>query len=257
MFAFFRRRRRRRLAARPFPEEWKVYLEERVPFYRTLSEPELSTYLTHTKVFAREKTFTGVQGLDVTDEHRVVIAATAARLVLYLDLERYDDLREIVVYPFDYKHPDHDARILGEATAGGTVVLSWPSVVSGLSDPRDGLHTAIHEFAHVLDAHSGGFDGLPALRAREDYRPWAEVLGFHFERLKDGGKREAKSLRGYAKTNAAEFFAVATEAYFEKPQQMKKHTPELYEQLQKLYGGDPASTHREVVDAADDLRSGS
>ena len=135
------------------------------------------------------------------------------------------------------------------------MVLSWPSVLAGLKDPRDGLHTAIHEFAHVLDAENTGFDGLPTLRAREDYRPWAVVLGAHFEKLRKGGKLEAKSLRPYGATNAAEFFAVATEAYFEKPRQMKKHTPELYEQLQRLYGGDPASRHRDVLEAADALRS--
>jgi Mlc titration factor MtfA (ptsG expression regulator) len=250
MFAFFRRRRRRQLAAQPFPDEWKTYLERNIPFYRTLTESELSVYLTHVKVFAWEKTFTGVQGMEITDEVRVVISATAARLVLNLDLERYDDLREIVVYPYDYRHPQGDARVLGEATAGGTVVLSWPSVMAGLSNPCDGLHTAIHEFAHVLDAENRGFDGVPTLRANEDYRPWAVVLGTHFEELKKGGKSGAKSLRPYGKTNAAEFFAVATEAYFEKPRQMKKHTPELYEQLQKLYGGDPASRHLDVVAAA-------
>ena len=250
MFAFFRRRRRRQLASRAFPDEWKPHLERNVPFYRTLTDPELSLYLTHVKVIAWEKTFTGVQGMEITDEVRVVISATAARLVLHLDLERYDNLREIVVYPRDYRHPGGDARVLGEATVGGTVVLSWPSVVAGLKDPRDGLHTAIHEFAHVLDAENTGFNGVPTLRAHEDYRPWAVVLGAHFEKLKKGGKSEAKSLRSYGKTNAAEFFAVATEAYFEKPRQMKQHTPELYEQLQTLYGGDPASRHRDVVAAA-------
>jgi Mlc titration factor MtfA (ptsG expression regulator) len=244
MFAFFRRRRRRQLATQDFPSEWLAHLERNVPFYRTLSEPELSRYFIYVKVFAWDKIFTGVQGMAITDEVRVVISATAARLVLNLDLERYDDLREIVVYPYDYRHPEGEARILGEATSGGTVVLSWPSVLAGLKDPRDGLHTAIHEFAHVLDAEHSGFDGVPRLRANEDYRPWADVLGAHFRKLKMGGKSEAKSLRPYGKTNAAEFFAVATEAYFEKPRQMKKHTPELYEQLRKLYGGDPASRVR-------------
>jgi Mlc titration factor MtfA (ptsG expression regulator) len=241
MFGFFQRFRRRRLLKRPFPEEWLPHLERRVPFFRRLPEDLRQPFFDRLKVFAWEKRFTGARGMEITDEVRAVISAIAARLILHLDSEYYDDLTEVVVYPFHYKHPDAEGTVFGEAHTWGVVVLSWPAVLNGLSDPRDGHHTAIHEFAHVLDVADGSFDGTPELRAAEDYRPWAEVLGKRYAALCNNQRRERKVLREYGALNPAEFFAVATESFFEKPVQMKKNTPDLYEELRRFYGFDPAS----------------
>jgi Mlc titration factor MtfA (ptsG expression regulator) len=187
-----------------------------------------------------EKTFIGAGGMEITDEVRVVISACAVRLILYLDLSYYDRLTEIVVYPYVYRHRDEENAILGETGDWGTVVLSWPSVLEGLNDLNAGHETAIHEFAHVLDRGDGAFDGTPKLKAREDYRPWARVMSRHFLRLRKKNPVERAVLRMYGALNEAEFFAVSTESYFEKPRLMKQLIPDLYAELQEFYGGDPA-----------------
>jgi len=253
MFGFIRKWRRARLRKRPFPEEWLPHLEKRVPFFSRLSGEQRGAFLDTLKVFAWEKTFTGVQGLEITGEVRAVISAVAARLVLHLDLEYYDHLSEIVVYPDHYKHPERDGIVYGEAHHWGTVVLSWRAVLNGLKNPRDGKHTAMHEFAHVLDVRDGSFDGTPELRSSEDYGPWARILAQRYENLCARKRRERKVLREYGTINPAEFFAVATESFFEKPGAMKAHTPDLYEELRRFYGFDPASDGVDGVPSGEEI----
>ncbi len=244
MLGFFRARRHRRLQARPTPPEWIETLQARVPFYAGLEGELKERFFKLLKVFVWDKTWIGAGGMEITDEVRVVVSAAAVRLVLHLDERVYDRLSEIVIYPSHYKHPDSNDVIFGEAHAWGIVVLSWDAVLYGLANPKDGHDTVTHEFAHVLDRATGSFDGTPPLRARADYRPWALVLSHHFAELRDGKSLERHVLRDYAATNEAEFFAVATESFFEKPQQMLDNTPELYEQLKHYYGFDPAAELR-------------
>jgi Mlc titration factor MtfA (ptsG expression regulator) len=241
LFSLLRKFKRRRLLKKAFPSEWVDTLKKRAPFYSHLPDDLRQSFHDKLKVFVWEKHFIGADGLEVTGEMKVVIAAAAVRLILHLDLSIYDRLTEIVVYPRHYRHKDDDAVMLGEAHHWGTVVLSWPAVEHGLRNPCDGHDTASHEFAHVLDRATGHFDGTPPLRATEDYRAWGRIMSHHFLRLKRGNPREYAVLRGYGAKNEAEFFAVATESFFEKPVQMKKATPDLYAVLQKFYGFDPAS----------------
>jgi Mlc titration factor MtfA (ptsG expression regulator) len=246
MFGLLRKWRRGRLARQELPAEWHAILRERVPFYGDLEGPLREKFLERTKIFVWEKTWIEAGGMEINDEVRVVIAAAAARLALHLSDSVYDRLTEIVVYPSHYHHPDNDESVIfGEAHHWGTVVLSWDAVIGGLSNPRDGHDTATHEFAHVLDRNTGRFDGTPELRARDDYRPWAMVLGNHFERLRADKRPERRVLRDYAKTNEAEFFAVATEVFFEKPERMFEKTPDLYEELSRFYGFDPMGASKD------------
>lgn len=213
-----------------------------MPFYRRLRPDDAARLRDGIRIFVAEKRFHGAGGLEVTDAIRVVIAAAAVRLVLHLDIDLLAPLREIVVYPFEaLRDPKRrGAAILGEAHHFGTVVLSWPAVREGLADPCDGHDTATHEFAHVLDRAGGGFTGTPPLRAREHYRAWAEVMHRRFLRLRRGHPEERWVLRDYGATNEAEFFAVATEAFFERPVRMRELTPDLYDELRRFYGFDPA-----------------
>lgn len=240
MIGWLRKLARRRHRANPFPEPWLPHLERHVPFFCTLEAPLRERFLGDVQVFVREKDFVGAGGQEVDDEVRVVVAAAAVRLVLHLDVSYYDRLREIVVYPEAYRRPGEEEWILGEAHDWGTVVLAWQSVLLGLANQADGHDTATHEFAHVLDRAGGAFDGTPELRAHAHYRPWALVMTRHYLALRRGGRRARKVLRRYGATNEAEFFAVATEAFFEKPRQMRKHTPELYAELRRFYCWDPA-----------------
>jgi Mlc titration factor MtfA (ptsG expression regulator) len=206
------------------------------------------------KVFVREKHFFGAGGLEPTEEMKVAIGIAAVRLALHLDLACYDRLAEIVVYPYVYTHAGTGGAVLGEAHSFGTVVLAWPAVREGLENPADGHDTAAHEFAHVLDRADGAFDGTPELRAAEHYRPWAEIMSRHFLRLRANEPRRRALLRAYGATNEAEFFAVATESFFEKPRRLKEQAPDLYAELSRFYGCDPAAGP--AVDVAGDARPG-
>ncbi|MFT6396655.1 MAG: Mlc titration factor MtfA (ptsG expression regulator) [Bradymonadia bacterium] len=241
MLSFFRRRRRKHTLAETFPPDWLEIVEERLSFYSHLDEELQTVFRDELQVFLDRVEFFGASELEITDEMRVVIGGSAVRLILGLDESFYLRLKEIVVYPHDYRHPDGDesTRILGEAHHFGTVVLSWPAVLSGVSDPNDGHDTAVHEFAHVLDKTSLGFDGTPRLRARADYAVWGEVLTHHYDRLREGLSPEIEILRMYGATNEAEFFAVATEAFFERPDDMEELAPDLFEELARFYGYQP------------------
>ena len=244
MFGLIRKLRRRRLAKRPFPRAWFAHLEAQVPFFSEFDEPLRERFLTQLKIFCWEKVFIGAGGLEISDEMRVVIGAAAVRLTLHLGLSRYDQLTEIIVYPTAYVHPDEaDAVILGEAHDWGVVVLAWDAVLGGLANTEDGLDTATHEFAHVLDREGGAFNGTPRLARLGLYRQWAAVMSKDFLSLRRGERRLRRLLGSYGAQDEAEFFAVASEAFFEKASQMKEAAPALYALLSDFYGCNPAREH--------------
>ncbi len=211
-----------------------------MPFYAQLSAGDRERLEERLKIFARTVHFEGAGGMEITDRVVVVIAACAARLVLNLPDEHYNRLKEIVVYPDAYRHPDRGSAILGEVNDFGTMVLSWRAVLEGLRDTDDGKNTAFHEFAHALDLGGGTFDGTPVLVSRCAYGPWAKVMSRYYKRLR-GGETRRRVLREYGAINEAEFFAVATEAFFEKPRVVREKKPDLYEVLSDYYRTDPAS----------------
>lgn len=242
MFGLWRSWKRSRYARRSLPEHWVAILEADVPFFAGFTSAERELFLTRLKTFVWRIAWIEAGGMEIDDRVRVVIAAAAVRLGLHLDEDIYARLSEIVVYPSHYHHPDDDEGvILGEAHAWGVVVLSWDAVLQGIRNPHDGHDTATHEFAHVLDRNSGDFNGTPELRARAHYRAWGKVLSERYERLRKGKMPERRVLREYGATNEAEFFAVATEAFFERPEQMLELTPDLYGEMSRFYGVDPAS----------------
>jgi len=237
LLGWLKRRRRRKLAVRPLPAEWTGWLDEHLPSWRQLSDEEQARFLELLKIFVWEKRFVGAGGLELTDEMKVVVGACAVRLVLHLDLDLYDRLTELVLYPYEeLRDPSTGQAFLGSAHSHGAVVLSWPAVLQGLRDPHDGLDTATHELAHALDLSDGVFDGVPLLRSSEHYRPWAQVLGKCFQQLQ---ARSSPVLRDYGASAPEEFFAVATEVYFERPAALRREAPDLYEELHRFYGWDP------------------
>ncbi len=237
MLGWLRRRRRRKLRQAETPAAWLAILERNAAFVARLDDADRARLIGDIKVLVAEKHFFGAGGLEIGDEHRVTIAAAAARLTMRLDVALYDDLTEIVIYPGAYAHPDAgEIAVLGEAHAWGTVVLSWEAVVQGMRNPRDGHDTAVHEFAHVLDRVDGAFDGAPALRAHDHYRPWATAMSRHYDKLRARDKKTRAVLRDYGAINEAEFFAVATETFFERPEQLRTQAPDLYAELARFYG---------------------
>jgi len=130
-------------------------------------------------------------------------------------------------------------RLMGESWGDGVVVISWDDTVRGGRNPADGENVVLHEFAHQLDAEDGVTDGAPILPPSA-LRTWAGVLSEEYERLRQDAASDRRStLDEYGATNKAEFFAVATETFFEKPVQLEREHPKLYRQLQRFYQQDP------------------
>jgi Mlc titration factor MtfA (ptsG expression regulator) len=252
MFDFFKKRRRRRLLAEPFPAAWLEIIERNVRYYECLPDADRRELRDLVQVFLAEKSFEGCGGLVLTDEIRVTIAAEACLLLLHRQTDIYPRLVTILVYPSAYfakaVEPigggaalESEAVHLGESWSSGVVVLSWDDVRAGASDIRDGQNLVLHEFAHQLDREDGVMDGTPLLVERSQYVTWARVLSAEYDRLRrESGMGRHTVLDDYGATNPAEFFAVATECFFEKPRVLKKRHPQLYEELKNFYRQDPA-----------------
>lgn len=252
IFDWFAKRRRDKLRAEPFPDAWRGFVERNVPYVKTLSPEQRKDLDGYIQIFVAEKSMEGCGGLELTDEIRVTIAAQACLLLLGRDRDPYPAIDVILVYPSAFKSKTTNAAggivvegeqaRLGEASTRGVLVLSWDDVLKGARDPRDRHNVVIHEFAHALDHEDGSSDGAPVLSQRQNYAPWAEVLGREYEQLLDDEARHRKTIVDkYGATNPAEFFAVVTETFFEKPVQLKNNHPELYEQLALYYKQDPAA----------------
>lgn len=253
IFSWFKLRRRRKLATAPFPPEWKRFVEQNLRHYRRLPPSDRQSLERRTQVFVAEKQWVGCGGLAMTDEVRVTIAAQACVLLLGVPEDYcFDRLRSVLVYPSAYLMPpehqqhhlvvDLDLEMLGEAWHGGPVVLSWDHVLRGTRDGEDGQNVVIHEFAHQLDGLDGAADGMPPLTGRGQRQRWEQVADAEYERLVESSERgEATLLDQYGATSRAEFFAVASESFFEQPRRLRRRHPELYELLRDLYRQDPAT----------------
>ncbi len=235
------------------PESWRGFIERNVPFVARLSEQDRLHLFGCVQVFLAEKRFEGCAGIEITDEIRVTIAAQACVLLLHRFVDDcYPNLSTILVYPTTFLvHSERkdaagvvdespQAR-LGESWSHDIVVLAWDSVLAGAADIHDGHNVVLHEFAHQLDQEGGGA-GSPVLPRRSMYVAWARVLAHEYDELvRDTALRHRTVLDKYGAKSPAEFFAVATESFFEKPHQLRRKHPELYLQLQEFYGQDPAS----------------
>jgi Mlc titration factor MtfA (ptsG expression regulator) len=252
LFAWLKQRRRRQLLATPFPDEWLAYLRDNVALYTTLTDAEGAKLRDLLRVFAAERNWEGCGGLTVTDEMKVTVAAQACLLVLNIDHDYFGRVPSILVYPSGYRSPaerhgpdgtvNPDPGRLGEAWYRGPVILAWDSVLGGGKDAHDGQNVVLHEFAHQLDFLDGYADGTPPLSSREEYRRWHDVMTAEYDRLvRESAQGRARVLDAYGATNPAEFFAVATEAFFEKALPLRQRHPALYEVLRGYYRQDTAA----------------
>lgn len=247
----FTRLRRKRLRDRPFPASWQHILDRHVPFYEQLPAPLPKRLRGYIQVFLAEKRFVGCGGLSLTDEMRVTIAAQACLLVVHQNERFYPTLKAIYVYPAaflvntkqsigGYVLEEKVAR-RGESWEQGIVVLSWADIQHDVTHWHDGNNVILHEFAHQLDQEDGRADGVPLL-ANADRVTWAHVFSQAYQRLQRDVQRGSKTVMDeYGATDPAEFFAVATETFFEKASSMQRHHPELYAVLRRYYCLDPVT----------------
>jgi len=244
-----------RLLPDPLPEGWAEIVRRHFPLARGLRPEDFQRLLKLAQVFLREKRIEGAGGLRITEEIRVAIAAQACFLLLWLEVGLYPGLKTVLVYPstvvprdassfsrmgtFTVQNPHQP--ILGQSWRQGVVILTWEGVERGAADPTDGQNVVLHEFAHQLDQETGEADGIPAGVRVSRLKPWAHVIERDLGRLRAAASKGFETvLNPYGATNEAEFFAVATETFFEKPKQLRASDPELYALLSEYYGVDPA-----------------
>ncbi|MBT9502269.1 MAG: zinc-dependent peptidase [Burkholderiaceae bacterium] len=246
-------KRRERLRRQPFPNEWREILKRRVPQVRRLPVDLQLQLKRHMQVFLAEKAFIGCDGLVVTPEMRVTIAAQACLLLLNRRRPRYfPKLRQILVYPgaFIVNRPATDGAgvlqeqrqvLAGESWTQGQVILSWQDALEGAAIADDGRNVVIHEFAHQLDQEKGHANGAPSL-PRTQYKAWSRVMQAEFQQLQWQARQGQESLLShYGATDPAEFFAVSSEVFFEQPLPLAQRHPALYEQLSRYYRVNPLS----------------
>ncbi len=243
--------RLKRALSRPLPPEGLAILESNIPVYRHMPAPLQEQLRRLVVQFLYQKKFVGCGGLEITDEMRYTIAGQACLLLLNRDTLVYPELDTILVYPNEFVVTRNEVGpggvvtpaangLLGESWGDGRVVLAWDHVQRGAADWTDGQNVVLHEFAHQLDSESGAANGAPYLPSVTSYRSWATVLSRDFEHLRhDAIYHQHSVMDHYGATNPAEFFAVATETFFEKPYQMAEHHAELYAEFLKFYKVDP------------------
>lgn len=234
------------MIAEPFPEPWRALLERRVDFYRQLDEPGRQRFEDDVRIFLAEQRIDAAQGSEaaVDDEIRLLIASSAATLGHGMPNFEWPRMRDIVVFPrsFDeqYRDDGENPNIAGMVHSQGPILYSARDLRLGFRR-HDGHNVGIHELAHVLDLADGRADGVPVGAGWSSSAPWLEIVSDRLTKLRKTRKRGRSSLREYAGTNEAEFFAVAVEGFFEQPTRLRDDDPELYAMLRDYFGQDPAA----------------
>jgi Mlc titration factor MtfA (ptsG expression regulator) len=254
IFGWWARRRRLKRLAKPVPEAWATLLERDLEHWSRLTDDDRARLLDIARVLMAEKRWEGCGGLDLTETMRLTLAVQAGTLLLGLDHDYYRNVQSVLVYPHGYELPQRhemgilapsQRAVLGHAQLRGPVVLSWRSALAGGRDADDGRNLVYHEFAHKLDMLDGAVDGTPPMGDRRALARWIAVMTEAYESLKaDAARGRASLLDHYGATDVAEFFACATETFFEKPRQMEEKAPALYGVLRGFYGQHPASWRR-------------
>jgi Mlc titration factor MtfA (ptsG expression regulator) len=252
IFSWFKKRRRAKILAEPFPPEWLAMLHA-VGHYHVLSEPDQRKLRNSVQIIIAEKEWEGCRGLELTDAMRVTIAAFAAILILGMDDYYFDEVATILVYPNAYivkeeralaggATMEEESDRLGEAHYRGPIILSWEEIQDNARYPGHGSNLVFHEFAHKLDLRNGDFDGTPNLATDELARRWAKIMFDEYRRLQRAERHGHETLLDpYGATDPAEFFAVATECFFDTPQAMRDMYPKLYGLFREYFRQDPAS----------------
>ena len=255
MFNWMRNQRRAELRTKPFPVEWQNFLQLHVAHYGWLTTAEQKRLQSDIQIVIAEKQWEGIKGFRVTDEIKVVIAAQVCLLLLgWKDPHYFPNVSTIIVYPAGFRtksrqrngylETEKQHNVLGEAWSGNLpVVVSWDDARDGSEDAEDGHNVVLHEFAHKLDMLGGGASGVPPLTGGDAaYDTWSEVMSQEFRTLRQTVWQGQDSvIDSYGAENEAEFFAVATETFFEKPYRLCTEHPALYEVLKNYYRQDTIS----------------
>lgn len=218
-----------------FDPAWRAILQKRVPFYDRLPPARRARFEQKLAQFVETKRFVPADGMTITDEVKVVIAATACRLMINLPILFLEPLQWVKVHPKAFR--DSSGRTVCGIGCREFVEIAWRELLQGLKNPSDGFNPGYHEFAHVLDALDG-LDGVPPCLSPLLYGYWVEVMNEEFVRAVRG----QSWLSPYSATDKLELFAVATEMFFEMPKTMRTHHPDLFEILAAFYRQRPSGS---------------
>ena len=235
-------RRRHAILRSTFPPEWEAVLQRDVLFFRVLDPSAQQRFRRELQVFLGEKRITGIKvHLDTTT--RVLVAASALIPIFGFSDWEWDQINEVLVYPnrFDgeFEFGDgQDHNILGMVGTGGLnrlMILSGPDLVNGFRNATDKRNVGVHEFAHLVDKSDGMIDGLPGVGLdRQAIGPWIDLVRRKMAEIEEG----KSDINRYALTNEAEFFAVTSEYFFERPGVMQRKHPALFSMLERVFNQD-------------------
>lgn len=232
-----------------FDPAWRQLLEHNFVHWNLLTSEELERMELLVAKFFHQTRWEAANGFELTDGIKVLISAQASVLLLGLEIDEYPQLTSVIVHPSTVRlHGEYSAgagirasgtqSLLGQAHYQGPVVLSWNAAQRGARFPGGGMNVVYHEFAHQLDMLDGVTDGTPPLGDEAARDRWVEVCTAAYDTVRAEG---SPVLRPYAGTNPAEFFAVATEVFFNRPLEVREFEPALYGELRSFYRQDPAA----------------
>jgi Mlc titration factor MtfA (ptsG expression regulator) len=250
------RGRRRKALAQPFPDTWRALLTEHMVHWRMLDTRERERAEKLVRLLLADKLWEASSGFALTEEIRVLVSAMASMLVLELDYDYYHRVTSIVVSPSSTHMPgehyvgdgvfsDAPMAFVGLSAHSGPVVIAWDAARFEALHPDGGKNVVYHEFAHKLDAEDGSSNGAPPFETDTEFRSWVAVATPAYESLRHGHADAV--LDPYGATNPAEFFAVATEAFFNRPLLLEAQRPELYAGLRRFYNQHPAARERRAL----------
>lgn len=246
---------RKKLANCIFPEKWKIFLFKNFAIYQYL--PKDIKEKLHKKIsfFIHEKNFEGCGGLKIDVLHKIIIAANACLPIVNSENDLYPYLQTIILYPGVYKNNNLTAAsenvlsesehvVAGESFSAGTIVLAWDVCLNDSQNLNTASNVIIHEFTHQLDAENGPTDGIPAIFNRAKLNEWEQIFREEFANFRLKSFHKYDVIDQYGSVNAAEFYAVCSEAFFDMPLLLEKQHPQIYNVFQKFYNLDPASWFR-------------
>ena len=245
LFSLIRRNTSRwKVPEEPFPEDWRIILNQEVSFYNSLSQEEKKRFEYKVQEFLLNCRITGIEtSVNTTD--KILVASSAVIPIFEFNDWKYSNIHEVLLYPsmfneeFDTKGSDRG--ILGMVGSGymeGKMILSKPALKYGFKNESDKKNTAIHEFVHLIDMTDGSIDGIPSLLLEKQYSiPWIDLINKKIDEIYDG----ESDINPYGGTNRAEFFSVVSEYFFERPKLLERNHPELYDLLKRVFKQDMSS----------------
>ena len=245
LYRFLTRKDRRRaiLRKQPFPTAWETVLQREVPFFQTLDESEKNRFREEVRIFLNEKRITGIK-TSVDNTVRVLVATSAIIPIFGFPGWEWDQISEVLIYPTTFNEQYEIGHVgnrdvlgmVGTGAMNRMMILSKPELLQGFRAAPDRTNVGIHEFAHLLDKSDGAVDGVPSVAlSRSVVTPWLKLIHQEMGSIRAGHS----DINSYGLKNEAEFFAVASEYFFENPDKMKRKHPELYAMLEQVFHQNP------------------